>query len=110
MISLGVVFALMNYSFYIAIDRLPLGTVAAIEFIGPVMLAIAGSRTLRNLAALLVAAAGVYLLTDVRIAGDPAAFEWAFVNAALLTVYIVLARDLSRAVLVRAQPTASVHP
>jgi len=96
----------MNYSFYIAVDRLPLGTVAAIEFIGPVMLAIAGSRTLRNLAALLLAAAGVYLLTDVRIAGDPAAFGWAFVNAAL----IVLARDLSRAVLVRAQPTASVHP
>ncbi len=35
MVGLGTVFAAMNYSFYIAIDRLPLGTVAAIEFVGP---------------------------------------------------------------------------
>ena len=96
MLSLGVVFALMNYSFYIAIDRLPLGTVAAIEFIGPILLALAGSRTGRNLAALALAAGGVYLLTDVRLAGDPSAFVWAFANAALFTLYIVLAHRLAR--------------
>lgn len=50
-IGLGVVFALMNYSIYIAIDRLPLGTVAAIEFLGPILLALAGARSMRNLAA-----------------------------------------------------------
>lgn len=97
MLSLGVVFALMNYSFYVAIDRLPLGTVAAIEFIGPIVLALAGSRTGRNLAALVLAAGGVYLLTDVRIAGDPGGFVWAFANAALFTLYIVLAHRIARA-------------
>lgn len=74
----GAVFAAMNYSFYLAIDQLPLGTVAAIEFIGPIVLALTGSRTARNLAALLIAAGGVYVLTDVRLTGEPAGFAWAF--------------------------------
>lgn len=95
--ALGTVFAVMNYSFYIAIDRLPLGTVAAIEFVGPIVLALVGSRTLRNLAALTLAVVGVYLLTDVRIEGDPEAFAWAFANAALFTIYIVLAHRIARA-------------
>ena len=43
--GLGGVFAIMNYSFYMAIDRLPLGTVAAIEFVGPVLLPASASRT-----------------------------------------------------------------
>lgn len=100
--GLGVVFAGMNYSFYIAIDRLPLGTVAAIEFLGPLLLALAGSRTSRNLAAVAFAAGGVYVLTDVRIEGDAIAFAWAFVNAALFTVYVILAHLVSRA-----EPTTS---
>lgn len=95
-VALGAVFAMMNYTFYIAIERLPLGTVAAIEFIGPILLALAGSRTSRNVVALVLASTGVYLLADVRIAGDPAAFGWAFANAALFTIYIVLAHRLSR--------------
>jgi inner membrane transporter RhtA len=93
--GLGGVFAIMNYSFYMAIDRLPLGTVAAIEFVGPILLALAGSRTLRNLAALLAASAGVYLLVDVRWAGEPAAFLWAFINAALFMLYIMLAHAVA---------------
>jgi inner membrane transporter RhtA len=96
-VGLGVVFALMNYSFYIAIDRLPLGTVAAIEFVGPILLALAGTSTVRNLIAVVVAGAGVYVLTDVRIEGDPAAFAWAFTNAALFTLYVILAHRVSRA-------------
>jgi inner membrane transporter RhtA len=93
--ALGGVFAIMNYSFYMAIDRLPLGTVAAIEFVGPILLALSGSRTLRNIAALVAATAGVYLLVDVRWAGEPAAFMWAFVNGALFMLYIVLAHALA---------------
>jgi inner membrane transporter RhtA len=90
-VALGAVFAAMNYCFYIAIDRLPLGTVAAIEFVGPVLLALAGVRRPRNLAALVCAVGGVYLLADVRLAGEPAGFAWAFANAGLFTLYIVLA-------------------
>jgi inner membrane transporter RhtA len=93
--GLGGVFAIMNYSFYMAIDRLPLGTVAAIEFVGPVLLALAGSRTARNLVALVAATLGVYLLVDARWAGEPGAFVWAFINAALFMLYIVMAHALA---------------
>lgn len=94
--GLGTVFALMNYSFYYAIDQLPLGTVAAIEFIGPILLALIGSLSWRNLVALGLAVTGVYLLTDVRFAGEPIGFVWAFVNATLFTLYIILAHRISR--------------
>jgi inner membrane transporter RhtA len=93
--ALGAVFAVMNYSFYIAIDRLPLGTVAAIEFVGPIVLALAGSRTVRNLSALALAVVGVYLLINVRMAGDIVAFAWAFANAGLFMLYIVLAHRVA---------------
>ncbi len=95
LVALGAVFAAMNYSFYVAIDRLPLGTVAAIEFVGPILLALAGSKTARNLLALVAAVVGVYLLVDVRFAGDPVAFMWAFINAALFVLYIVLAHSVA---------------
>ena len=48
-----------------AIDRLPLGTVAAIEFLPVIVLAALGARTRRNACALAFAVGGVYLLTDV---------------------------------------------
>jgi inner membrane transporter RhtA len=94
--GLGVVFAVMNACFYISIDRLPLATVAAIEFIGPIALAVVGARTSRNLAAVLAAAAGVYLLTRVRLGGEPVGIAFAFANAGLFTAYIVLAHRVAR--------------
>ena len=68
-VGLGAVFAVMNACFYVSIDRLPLATVAAIEFIGPIVLALGAARVGRNFAAVVVAAAGVYLLTHVRVLG-----------------------------------------
>src|SRR4051794_36368806 len=47
-IAWGLVLAAMNCCFYEAIDRLPLGTVAAIEFLPVVALAAVGTRSLRN--------------------------------------------------------------
>jgi inner membrane transporter RhtA len=90
LVAWGAVFALMNSAFYLAIDRLPLGTVAAIEFLPVIALAAAGSRTARNLAAVALAVGGVALLADVKLAGDPLGFVLAFANAALFAVYIVL--------------------
>src|SRR5205085_2847455 len=81
--------------FYLAIDRLPLGTVGAIEFLGPIGLAAAGMRTFRNLVALALAAAGVYLLTDVRIVGEPLSFLFAFANCGLFLLYIVLGHRMA---------------
>jgi inner membrane transporter RhtA len=86
----------MNACFYISIDRLPLATVAAIEFIGPIALAVIGARTSRNLAAVLAAVIGVYLLTHVRFGGQPIGVAFAFANAALFTAYIVLAHRIAR--------------
>jgi inner membrane transporter RhtA len=95
-VALGAVFALMNICFYVSIDRLPLATVAAIEFIGPIVLAAIGARTGRNVVAVATAAAGVYLLTRVRFEGEPVGVAFAFANAALFTAYIVLAHRVAR--------------
>jgi inner membrane transporter RhtA len=96
LIAWGAVLAVMNSCFYLAIDRLPLGTVAAIEFLPVVALAALGARTPRNAAALLLAVPGVYLLTDVRLAGEPLGVVFAFANAVLFAVYIVLAHRVAR--------------
>jgi drug/metabolite transporter (DMT)-like permease len=69
--GMGAVLAVMNVCFYISIDRLPLGTVAAIEFLPVILLAAIGVRSRRNGIALVFAVAGVYVLTDVQLAGRP---------------------------------------
>jgi inner membrane transporter RhtA len=61
------------------------------------LLALLGSRAVRNLVAIAFATGGIYILTDVRIAGEPIGFVWAFVNAALFTFYIILAHWSARA-------------
>ena len=48
LLAWGAVLAAMNCCFYVAIDRLPLGTVAAIEFLPVIVLAALGARTPRN--------------------------------------------------------------
>lgn len=88
--GLGVSLALMNVCFYLAIARLPLATVGAIEFLGPIALAAAGARTRRNVIALLMAIGGVYLLTQVRLIGEPLGYLFAFANCLLFVLYIVL--------------------
>jgi inner membrane transporter RhtA len=93
--ALGAVLALMNCCFYLAIARLPLGTVGAIEFLGPIGLAAAGMRTKRNFAALGLAAAGAFVLTDVRIAGAAIFYAFAFANCGLFALYIVLGHRIA---------------
>jgi inner membrane transporter RhtA len=95
-LAFGCVLAVMNACFYVAIDRLPLGTVAAIEFLPVIALAAIGARTGRNALALLLAVVGVYLLTDVRLEGEPVGVAFAFANAGLFAAYIVLAHRMSR--------------
>ena len=73
LLAWGAVLALMNSTFYLAIDRLPLGT-----------------RTPRNMGALALAIPGVYLLTDVALEGDPLGVVFAFINAGLFAAYIMV--------------------
>jgi inner membrane transporter RhtA len=96
LVAWGALLAVMNVCFYSAIDRLPLGTVAAIEFLPVVALAALGARTRRNAAALALAVPGVYLLTDVRLEGEPLGVAFAFANALLFAGYIVLAHRVAR--------------
>jgi inner membrane transporter RhtA len=96
LLAWGSVLAVMNACFYVSIDRLPLGTVAAIEFVPVIALAALGARTTRNALALLLTVPGVYLLTDVRLEGEPLGVAFAFANAILFALYIVLAHRVSR--------------
>ena len=86
----------MNACFYMAIDRLPLSTVAAIEFLPVIALAALGARTPRNAGALALAVPGVYLLTDVQLALEPLGLAFAFANALLFALYIVLADRVAK--------------
>jgi inner membrane transporter RhtA len=96
---LGVATAAMNTCFYLAIDRIDLGKTVAIEFIGPIAVAAAMTRTGRNAAALVLAAGGVVTLGGVEL-GDNT----------LGLVFILLARGVSGLALGLAIGTLAVAP
>jgi len=96
LLALGIVLSLMNACFYLAISRIPLGTVGAIEFLGPITLAAIGARTLRNIGALILAAGGGWLLTDLRYSGQPLGFVFAFANCAFFMLYVVLGHRIAQ--------------
>jgi inner membrane transporter RhtA len=79
-VAMAATLAAMNCAFYLAIARLPLATVGAIEFLGPILLAAIGLRTQRNIVALSVAVAG---------------YLYAFANCALFVLYVVLGHRLA---------------
>lgn len=86
----GSVLAAMNLSFYLAIDRLPLGNAVAIEFMGPVTVAAIGANSLRKRGALVFAVAGVVLLAGVSPAGTLPGVGFALLAATFWAGYIVL--------------------
>jgi inner membrane transporter RhtA len=90
LIGLGICLAVMNTSFYLALDRLPMSLVAAMEFVGTIVVALCGLRTRRNVLALALAVMGVFILIDVKWATDPLGLFWSALNAALFIGYIVL--------------------
>jgi inner membrane transporter RhtA len=97
LVALGVVLAVMNSAFYLAVDRLPLSTVGAIEFLGTVILAAVGVRAWRNAAAVALTTAGVAAITAIRLTGQPLGFVFAFANCALFMLYIVLGHRIANA-------------
>ena len=101
--AFGVVLALMNLTFYLAIDRLPLGTAVAIEFCGPIVVAALGSRTRRDLAALALAVTGVLALADVHLTGSPVGFALAAGAGVFWAAYIVLGHRVAADAEIRPQ-------
>jgi inner membrane transporter RhtA len=97
LLAFGACLGVMNCSFYLALDRLPISLVAAIEFVGTIGVALVGVRSPRNLAALAVAVTGTLLLIDVKWSSDPIGLFWAFLNGALFVGYIVLGHRVARA-------------
>jgi inner membrane transporter RhtA len=95
--GLGVVLAVMNSAFYLAVARLPLSTVGAIEFLGTVLLAVAGARTWRNFGAVTLTTTGVIAITAIRLPGQALGFVFAFANCALFMLYIVLGHRIANA-------------
>jgi inner membrane transporter RhtA len=63
-LALGAVTGAMTVCFLSAIARLPLGTTVAIEFLGPLVVAVLGTRSVARLAWPIIALAGVLLVTE----------------------------------------------
>ena len=94
-LAFGLTLAAMNGSFYAAIERIPLGTAVTVEFLGPLTLAAVLSRRLRELAWVLLAAAGVALLGLGDGAGpglDPVGVGLALVAGLFWACYILASR------------------
>lgn len=87
----GVVLAAMNLSFYEAIDRLPLGTAVTLEFLGPLGVALAGTRRPRDLVWVALAGGGVALLSGgIHGGSELLGIVLALTAAAFWAAYIVL--------------------
>jgi inner membrane transporter RhtA len=95
-LALGVVLGVMNGCFYLAIARLPLATVGAIEFLGPIALALWGTRTRRNAVAVALVVGGVYFLSSLRLSAEPLGFALAFANCGLFVLYVLLAHRIAQ--------------
>jgi inner membrane transporter RhtA len=87
---LGLVFALMNLSLYTAIDRIGLGLAVTLEFLGPLAIALAGTRRLLDLARALGAGVGVYVLVRPDASTGFVGLGVALLAAACWASYIML--------------------
>jgi inner membrane transporter RhtA len=82
--------ALMNLFFYLAIERLDLGSSVAIEFVGPIAVAAATTRTSRNAIALGVAAIGVITLGGLEVGDNTTGLLFILASSAMWAAYIVV--------------------
>jgi inner membrane transporter RhtA len=101
-LAFGAVLATMNLSFYLAIARIPLGVAVALEFLGPLAVALAGARRVRELGAAALAAVAVLLLTGgTGFAGggplDVGGVGFALAAGVLWAGYILLSRRVGAA-------------
>lgn len=93
-IAAGAAVAFMNACFYQAIDRIPLGLATTVEFLGPLAVAVIGSRRARDFLWIALAGAGVALLGSPGVELDPVGLAFAFGAATGWAAYILLAKRM----------------
>jgi inner membrane transporter RhtA len=97
----GLILALMNFSFYSALDRIPLGIAVTVEFFGPLSVAVAGSRRALDVLWAVLALGGILLLAPLGVLGnvplDPFGLLLALVAGACWAIYILLTARVGRA-------------
>jgi len=96
--GLAVVLGTMNLSLYSAIGRIGLGLAVTLEFLGPLAVALIGSRRRADLLCGLLAAAGAVIVMRPRPAADPVGIGLGVLAAAGWACYILLNRTLGRRV------------
>lgn len=92
----GVAMATMNIFLYLAIDRIPLGIATTIDFLGPCLVALAGSRRLRDGLLALAAFAGVALIAGLGGPLDPVGLLFAVAAGASFGGYTLLAPRIGK--------------
>jgi inner membrane transporter RhtA len=91
----GLALAAMNWSFYEALSRIPLGVAVTFEFIGPLGVAVATSRRRSDLSVVAIAAVGIALLTrSGEAALDPVGVGLALLAGAFWAAYILLSASV----------------
>lgn len=93
MLGYGLVLAAMNVSFYLALDRIPLGIAVTIELLGPLVLSVVESRSRTGLLWAAIAAVGVILLGGTAHGLDWVGVALAALAGALWAGYILMARS-----------------
>jgi inner membrane transporter RhtA len=93
-LAAGAAVAVMNACFYQAIDRIPLGLATTVEFLGPLAVAVVGSRRALDFLWIALAGAGVALLGSPGADLDPVGLAFAFGAAAGWAAYILLAKRM----------------
>lgn len=92
----GAVLVSMNWAFYQSFARIPLGMAVTIEFLGPLTVALVGSRRPRDLIWVLLAGAGVALLGFSPVGLNVAGVLLALIAGALWAAYILLSAQTGR--------------
>lgn len=95
-VAFGVTLAAMNFCFYEALDRIPLGIAVTLEFVGPLTVALVGSRRALDLVWVAAAAAGVVLLAGPSGSAEAAGVGFALLAGAFWAAYIVLSARIGR--------------
>ena len=97
LVPFGVVLGLMNVTFYLALSRIPLGLAVTVEFIGPLGVAVFGSRRAVDLVWRALAAAGIALVSPWAGGGvDALGVLLALAAGACWAAYILLGGRVSR--------------